>query len=260
MAPKVRWDYSRELTRVEIPTACGKGKILVEVSSDGCAKIGGTGRKGSASGSGDRDKSTTKYSWAYANSAYCSSGSSSCDGECECDCESSFHYECECESDCGEGWGVYDEDDDDSEKENELSKRFSVHSGVNCYYCNRGEIRGVRWVYAHNPQYSACSVCVPDGYNWRAVAFPWEDKVPCAPLSDNLDHWSDRVVHLQQVLTQMGYMSLEDTDMGTGYFQTRTANAVEKFRRDYRIMSCNMRVYGGRTQKKMEEVVAYYGS
>jgi len=253
MAPKVRWDCSRKHTRVEIPTPCGNGKVVVEVSSDGCVKNkkigGGKGSDGRRDIRCD-DKSTTKYNWAYSNSEYYNSGLSSSDGGCKCDCS----HECEqCESDDGgEGWSGNDD------SENELAERFAVHGGVSCYYCNQGEIRGIRWVYSHNTHYSACSKCVPDEYNWKGIEYPWKNKVPRAPLNEKMSYWSDRVAHLQKVLTDMGYMSLRDTDVATGYFQTRTADAVEKFRRDYGLMSCNMRVYDGRTEKKLEEALSYY--
>lgn len=184
---------------------------------------------------------------------------SKCD---ECECESSngndgqWHYassdsesECECDCDCkscregDEWWGA----------SCDLADRFASHD-AECYYCDKKPIVGVRWVYKLNEDYSACSDCVPDKKYWRLHRFSWDNPVPEASLSEKDTAYSDQTAHLQKVLTELGYMKLEHTDKYTGYFQNRTGDAVEKFRKACGIFNGNMRVYDKRTQHVLEQV------
>ncbi len=211
----VRWDVCKERTRVEIPSPCGCGTIVVELKAGSCVKAEHVAIS-----------SCSSYTTA-ESTASCATG-------CSCDDCETVRYEADDMEKCG------------------LIKRFAMHHAT-CYYCDESPIRGVRWVYKYNSHYSVCSKC-KFGDFWKAMPFQWKTSVPKAPLSENDPDWCDRVQHLQKVLTELNYMKLSDTDKAIGHFGKRTGNAVEWFRRVHGLYNGNLRSYDKQTEKKLSEV------
>lgn len=137
-----------------------------------------------------------------------------------------------------------------------LAKRFSRHE-VECYNCEQKTIVGVRFVFKQDADYSVCDECIGsyDGDAWEARAFPWKTIVPKAPLSAQDNKTSEAVKQLQQLLTALGYMSMDDTNEWQGSFQWRTAEAVKKLRSKYAIKGGDMSVYDDRTMKQLEKLL-----
>ena len=85
---------------------------------------------------------------------------------------------------------------------------------------------------------------------------PWDEDVPSHPLNARSDYAIlDEVCHLQYLLTRLGYLSLKATSLQTGSYQSRTQDAVRRFREDYRIYGSDMTKYDKKTASKLAQVV-----
>lgn len=133
----------------------------------------------------------------------------------------------------------------------QLRARFAIHR-ARCYKCKR-HIRGVRWVNCCDTRYSSCSLHV-SGCGWYPVSWPWRTTVPKAPLK--LGDKGRRVLHLQMILTKLGYLRLRDTKFGAGYYDEHTAKRVKQFRECHAILGCDMRKYTKRTARTLEHQVS----
>lgn len=134
-----------------------------------------------------------------------------------------------------------------------LARRFSVHH-AQCYRCLRSPIHGVCY---RNGDYNLCYNCTSstERHEWHAHYYPWHRSVPRAPLANDDYSVRDEVRHLQKILTELGYMTLDDTTRYQGSFQGRTANAVEAFRKQYRIYGGDMTVYDRHTEHRLADVL-----
>lgn len=138
-----------------------------------------------------------------------------------------------------------------------LAQRFSVHN-VECYRCEKSPIHGMSYTYKKDGDYKLCHDCMPyyNKSNWSVTPFPWTRSVPRAPLSSDDYSVRDEVRHLQKVLTELGYLKLEETAEYQGSFQWRTERAVEAFRRKYKIHGNDLTIYNKRTERKLAEAVS----
>lgn len=137
-----------------------------------------------------------------------------------------------------------------------LARRFSIHDAW-CCSCYTNPIRGIKYFYTNNYYYNLCDDCISyyDESYWFPKYFPWFYDVPSAPLSCDDDSVRDEVRHLQKILTELRYMSPDDTDQLAGSYRILTARAVREFRERYHIYGNDMSVYDQQTADKLSEVV-----
>lgn len=176
-----------------------------------------------------------------------------------------------------EVWANVESDDDESESEEDdrhvhvatnrhlsaILKRF-VPSNSECHHCDRTDWSGFGYVYYQSSDYSLCDSCygrLPRSQKdtWVRCGLPWDDTVPSYPLYARSDNAVlDEVRHLQYLLTRLGYLSLNSTSSLTGSYQSRTKEAVRRFRKDYRIRGTDMTKYDEKTASKLAQVVRQY--
>lgn len=125
-----------------------------------------------------------------------------------------------------------------------LARRFSAHN-VTCHHCLEGPIHGVRYVWKQDNCYNLCRACYKksDKRGYQRIYFPWTAAVPVAPLNATDSSVCSSVLHLQMLLTKLGFMSLSDTDRLQGSFQWRTARSVAAFRKTFGVNGGDMDEY-----------------
>lgn len=138
----------------------------------------------------------------------------------------------------------------------QIMKQFVKHKNVSCHHCSRKKWSGVRYLYYSHYGYSLCGRCHGELSSskkrmWVCDELPWDGDAPAYPLRDG-DRGSD-VLHLQYLLTRLGFMPLSATDVATGYFQDNTENAIRSFQRRYGVRG-DEDEYGRKTARKLAEV------
>lgn len=136
---------------------------------------------------------------------------------------------------------------------------FAVHY-ADCHHCRCAPITGMRYVYKTHAAYSLCTKCYSElsrseKRGWEKKVLPWDCNAPRAPLYPEDAVRREDTRHLQYLLTRFGFLKLSATSNVQGVYGTRTAAAVEKFRRKYHILGDDLRIYDKNTALVLAEVV-----
>ena len=148
----------------------------------------------------------------------------------------------------GYAYGNYYKEDSDSESEQEHSDSDSDSDSSDEEESN--------YDYSH---YSNSTRAVLKRFTHSSTCqygLPWDGDAPSAPLYQRSDYAvMDEVTHLQYLLTRLGFMKLSDTSAQVGSYQSRTQEAVRRFRQHYGIYGSDMTRYNRKTAAKLASVV-----
>ena len=141
---------------------------------------------------------------------------------------------------------------------------FKVHLGIECDGCNKVPIMGNRYKFSNRANYDLCAEChakpeKTEGMTFDEYEYVWSvdckgDTAPSAPLS--MGESGVKVLFLQKVLTDLGYMTREMYAWRAGVYRRRTKEAVEKFQSGFGLESAALKgVYDATTAASLESVV-----